>query len=54
MHLYKDMVEAAAARCDADCRAKMKQHFIKGCELEWMFWDAALQMQAWPKFETTN
>jgi thiaminase len=51
---YKDIVEAAAAKADAECRASMMQHFTRCCQLEWMFWDAALQLQSWPKFENSN
>ena len=30
----------------------MTEHFVKACELEWMFWDAALKLVEWPTFES--
>ena len=27
-----------------------KEHFVKGCELECMFWDQAWEMQRWRSF----
>ncbi|AKO91874.1 thiaminase II [Priestia filamentosa] len=29
-------------------KEKMKDHFIKSCELEYLFWDMAYQKQQWP------
>jgi hypothetical protein len=42
---YRGLVERAAAASDDATQARMARHFYKGCELEWMFWDAALQTQ---------
>ena len=42
---YRGLVERAAAASDDATRARMARHFYKGCELEWMFWDAALKTQ---------
>lgn len=45
---YINMVESAASKTDEEGRKMMQKHFKKGCELEWMFWYAALEKQAWP------
>lgn len=45
----RTMVEEWAEKSTPEIRAKMTEHFVKGCELEWMFWDGAWQLQQWPK-----
>ena len=47
---YKALVEAAAEAATAEVRGKMATHFKRGCDLEYMFWDAALNLQEWPTF----
>ena len=34
-----------------EIRARMTAHFTRGCEMEWMFWDAAQNLQQWPVHE---
>jgi len=45
---YREMVEAVAHSADEHTRVRMRKHFKRACELEWMFWDAAANLQGWP------
>jgi hypothetical protein len=45
-----DLHQAAAAGASEATRSAMAAHFKRGCELEWMFWDAAASRQDWPTF----
>mmetsp|Transcript_1140 Transcript_1140/g.2675 ORF Transcript_1140/g.2675 Transcript_1140/m.2675 type:complete len:234 (-) Transcript_1140:297-998(-) len=47
---YRAMVEKAAEASDQATRERMSKHFVKCCELEWMFWAAAVDMQEWPTY----
>jgi len=47
---YRDMVEKAAEGASEETRKRMAEHFCKCCELEWMFWAAAIDQQAWPQY----
>ncbi|GET35211.1 aminopyrimidine aminohydrolase [Prolixibacter bellariivorans] len=37
-----------AVRSTEERREGMTRAFIKGCQLEWMFWDSAWRKEAWP------
>merc|ERR1719424_188021 len=50
---YRSLVEAAAASAEPAVVERMSRHFKKACELEWMFWDAALKLDGWPAIATT-
>ncbi|MBM7702192.1 thiaminase II [Metabacillus iocasae] len=51
---YCDKLDELAAQASEEERAKMKDHFIKSCELEYLFWDMAYKQEKWlfPKTET--
>ena len=45
------MIEAtdeAAAAASPNGRAKMHAAFTRATQLEWMFWDSAYRLEAWP------
>ncbi|SFQ44905.1 thiaminase (transcriptional activator TenA) [Amycolatopsis arida] len=44
----KAAVDAAAAGADPATRERMLGHFVRATEYEWMFWDSAYRMEAWP------
>ncbi|SFA84826.1 thiaminase /4-amino-5-aminomethyl-2-methylpyrimidine deaminase [Amycolatopsis marina] len=44
----KAAVDRAAATADAATRDRMLAHFVRACEYEWMFWDSAYRLEAWP------
>mmetsp|Transcript_22935 Transcript_22935/g.57429 ORF Transcript_22935/g.57429 Transcript_22935/m.57429 type:complete len:241 (-) Transcript_22935:494-1216(-) len=47
---YRALVEKAAGESDEATRKRMGEHFVKCCDLEWMFWAAAVDMQQWPAY----
>lgn len=44
----KQAVDRAAERVDEPARAAMLRAFTTASEYEWMFWDSAYRMEAWP------
>ena len=51
---YRALVDAVAAEADAASRSLMQEHFVRACVLEHMFWDAASDLQEWPRFRTSQ
>ena len=47
---YRGLVEKAAAGADDATRARMTYNFRRACDLEWMFWKAALDETRWPTY----
>jgi thiaminase/transcriptional activator TenA len=43
-----DVVEALGATASPGVRASMQRAFEKSVRLEWMFWDSAYRLEAWP------
>jgi thiaminase/transcriptional activator TenA len=41
-------VDVAAAEADEGTRARMLAAFTRATEYEWLFWDSAYRMEAWP------
>lgn len=41
-------VDRAAAATDDATRERMLAAFTRACEYEWMFWDSAYRLEAWP------
>jgi thiaminase/transcriptional activator TenA len=44
----KDMADRAAGRADDDIRGQMTAAFVMASKMEWMFWDSAWRLEAWP------
>lgn len=42
------ITDVAAERAGADERARMTAAFIRSAQYEWLFWDSAYRMEAWP------
>lgn len=42
------LVDAAAAAAGRQERARMRAGFLRCCQYEWMFWDAAYRREGWP------
>ena len=42
------VVDAEAAAAGAAQQATMRARFLRSCRYEWMFWDAAWRLEAWP------
>ena len=40
--------DEVAKQCTADQRETMRDAFLTGCRLEWMFWDSAWRLEKWP------
>ncbi|PAK55005.1 thiaminase II [Paenibacillus sp. 7541] len=45
---FRQRVDAWAETATADERRRMKEHFMLSCQLEYMFWDMAYKLEAWP------
>ena len=43
-----DVVEALGSKARPELRAAMQRAFEKSARLEWMFWDSAYRLEAWP------
>lgn len=50
----KQAADQAAARADEPTRAAMLRAFSTASEYEWMFWDSAYRMEAWPTAHLRN
>ncbi len=44
----EDLCDEAAAQAGREERQAMRQAYLTSSRLEWMFWDAAWRMEAWP------
>ncbi|HEX3816061.1 MAG TPA: thiaminase II [Mycobacteriales bacterium] len=44
----KGIADRVAADAGPAVRDRMTAAFVRGCEYEWMFWDAAWRQEAWP------
>lgn len=44
----RDIVDRVADGATEETRGSMRAAFVRGCELEWMFWDAAYRRETWP------
>ncbi|QFU85419.1 thiaminase II [Amycolatopsis sp. YIM 10] len=44
----REAVDRAAESADAVTRSRMLSAFTRACEYEWLFWDSAHRMEAWP------
>lgn len=42
------VVDAEAEQAGPRLRQAMRSRFLRSCEYEWMFWDAAWRLEAWP------
>ena len=42
------VVDAEAAAAGPAQRSTMRDRFLRSCRYEWMFWDAAWRLEAWP------
>ncbi len=47
----RDAVDAAAATTDPATRDRMLAAFTRATEYEWLFWDSAYRLEAWPTRE---
>lgn len=45
---FRDRLDAYAETASDNEKERMKDAFIKSCQLEWMFWDMAYQIEKWP------
>lgn len=45
------VTDRLAAVADPATLARMRTAFVRGCEYEWMFWDAAWRRETWPTRE---
>jgi thiaminase len=45
---YIAMVDSACRTADSATLQAMERHFARGCQLEHMFWDQALEQMQWP------
>lgn len=43
-----ELTERAAEAAGEDERERMRRVFIESAQLEWMFWDSAYRLEAWP------
>jgi thiaminase/transcriptional activator TenA len=43
-----DVFDAEAAAAGPRLRERMRRRFLRSCEHEWMFWDAAWREERWP------
>ncbi|AXB45922.1 thiaminase II [Amycolatopsis albispora] len=44
----REAVDRAAESADEVTRSRMFSAFTRACEYEWLFWDSAHRMEAWP------
>lgn len=44
----REILDRAAGEAGPDERERMRSHFMTGTRYEYMFWDAAWKMEAWP------
>ncbi|HEX3780965.1 MAG TPA: thiaminase II [Pseudonocardiaceae bacterium] len=44
----RDAVDRAAEAATSDTRERMFAAFQRACEYEWLFWDSAHRLEAWP------
>lgn len=42
------LLDGAAEQAGAAERGRMRANFLRCCQYEWMFWDAAYRCEAWP------
>lgn len=42
------MADAAAAQAGEEQRARMRCVFVRGCRMEWMFFEGCYRCQEWP------
>ncbi len=49
---FCDKLDELAEKASAEERRRMKEHFIKSCELEYLFWDMAYKQEQWPLSQT--
>lgn len=45
---FRKRLDAYAETASEDERKRMKDAFIKSCQLEWMFWEMAYTIEKWP------
>ena len=48
---YCGIAEQCANKVDDKGKERMKEIFVRGCLLEYMFWDSSLNLSAFPTFE---
>lgn len=46
--LALDLTDQVGADLGAQAEARARQHFLMAARYEWMFWDAAHRLEAWP------
>lgn len=44
----RGIVDRVAESATDATRRAMRSAFVRGCEYEWLFWDAAWRMEPWP------
>ena len=50
---FCEKLDNLAEKASVEERQRMKEHFIKSCELEYLFWDMAYKQEQWPLSQTT-
>ncbi|MCC5896281.1 MAG: thiaminase II [Alkalibacterium sp.] len=45
---FRSRLDAYAETASAGEKKRMKEAFIKSCQLEWMFWEMAYTIETWP------
>lgn len=48
VRIYIDIVEAMGQKASPEQREAMQRAFQNSARLEWMFWDSAYRLEAWP------
>lgn len=46
--IVRSIVDRLAEQVSEETRGRMREAFETACRYEWMFWDAAWRMEAWP------
>lgn len=48
VELAENIADELAAGASEESRAKMTEAYLMASKMEWMFWDSAYRMEAWP------
>ena len=48
INTFRTRLDAYAETASDTEKARMKEAFVKSCQLEWMFWNMAYEIEKWP------
>ncbi|MNN99242.1 Thiaminase-2 [compost metagenome] len=51
---FCDRLDEWALKSTDEELARMREHFLLSCQLEYMFWDMAFNLEEWPVSVTVN